>query len=172
MPSMQQVPQLHKKQRGSRALDQAKGLQGRIQEDGQSRESKDTGKSKRMYKMEELETHGRCMLTEVDAMREQRSRSMGQARGQQHSTQHGRRREQKPGANQSVRCIRTGDGLPQQKQRMVRSSARGSRRHGQHNNTQVCKHTATPKAAGNSVTKSAGTSPRAETIESIQAVHF
>ena len=58
---MQQVPQLHKKERGSRALDQAQGLQGRLHENGQSRESKVTGKSERMYKIHELEPHTICM---------------------------------------------------------------------------------------------------------------
>ena len=61
---MQQVPQLHKKQQGSRAVDKAQGLQGRKQEDGHSRGSKDTGKGERKYKMNKLEAHGICMSTE------------------------------------------------------------------------------------------------------------
>ena len=57
-----------------------------IQEDGQSRKSKDAGKSERMYKMHKLETHSRSMSAEVDAMRKRPGRSMGFARGKQHGS--------------------------------------------------------------------------------------
>ena len=77
---MQQVPQLHKKRQGRRAVDKAQGLQGRIQEDGQSRENKGTGNGESIYKMHELETQGRHVSAEVYAMHKQPGWAMGLAR--------------------------------------------------------------------------------------------
>ena len=88
MPSVQQVPQLHKKRQGSRALNRSQGLQGKIQEDGQGRERNDTGKGEREYKMHKLEAGSICMSAEVDAMRKQPGPSMDLARRQHRDEQY------------------------------------------------------------------------------------